>query len=218
MKWVKNLLSLPKPYALPMRAFNLFEEQYTWEDWEREMRVAHPIRYFLSETLPRRCSVWWRTFVTEPIYWLQCHILPSYRFHMLDLRNPGPGIDYTYGYRDPVWVLMAACFVVLRIYIEDEEPSDPALHWTAEEIAADVSLSSQKAHYDEAMTIYNWWMVDRLVAEQEEHRLFLLTKTATTPEEHREYTRVWLDYTRAVEVREDEMLLRLIRIRHSLWT
>lgn len=198
--------------ALPMRAFGAKEGDYTWEDWHEEVKRDYPVRYWLTETVPRffgRKAYW----VGEWWYRIKCAVLPSYRFHLLDLRHPGPGIEYEYGFRDVDTVMLWSCFVCLRSYIEKEEPWDPADGSTPEELAQE-PLKSQKARYDEARALYDWWMKGRLEEEAYEKVLFRQFEQNET-EDTRD---AWVTYRQWLEDREQEMLLRLIKIRGGLWT
>lgn len=49
---MKNPFKLEKPRALPMR-FCSPENSYCWEDWHEENRKKHPVKYFISESIPR---------------------------------------------------------------------------------------------------------------------------------------------------------------------
>lgn len=218
LKWLKppgpkDLGKADSNLFLPMRDFGARDDDYTWEDWHEEVKRDYPIRYFLTETIPSffgRIAHRWG----ERWYRVKCAILPSYRFHLLDLRNPGPGIEYTYGFRDQVQVMMWACFICLRSYIEKEEPRDPA-EWATPEELAEEPLKSQKAHLEEARALYDWWMKGRLEEEAEEHRLWEQFRANKESEELR---KAWIDYRKWMEDREQEILHRLINIRQGLWT
>ena len=47
-------MRLPKPRVLPLRLFHTGEIVYTEEQWRRDSRKEHPIRYFLTEVLGPR--------------------------------------------------------------------------------------------------------------------------------------------------------------------
>lgn len=203
--------------ALPMRGLGDWPGAYTWEDWEEEVRAKWPIRFWITHTFP---SYFWplRRWVRDGWYWLKCKTLPSYKFHIIDLRNPGPGIRYTHGWRDQPDKILWAAFICLREYIEKEEPRDPA-SWASAEELAEPHLAQQKAEYDEAMALYNWWMSGRLEEDREENRRFeAMSQFPRHTPEHRVVGDMWRDYREWREEREQEMLERLIRIRRRLWT
>lgn len=209
------------PYnALPSRDFmDEGDTGYTWEDWHEEVSKKYPVRYFITDTLPFFFRVKWR-YVTEAVYWLKCKTLPSYRFHLLDLRNPGPGIEYTYGFRDKPEVMLWACFALLREYIEKEEPEDPREGFAPEELESE-PLKSQVASYVEAKALYDWWMVTRLKEEKAVDLLYehySKRKKEVGRDASELDCKAWLEAEALRDRRAQEMLLRLVAIRESLWT
>lgn len=222
-------LEPPSPYALgrtqhefeelPFRSFRQGEpDAYAWEDWRDEVSAKYPVRFWLTNTLPygyfypwlRTASNWWE--------WLMCHLLPSRRFHLIDVRNPGPGIHYTHGWRDKPDMMLWSWMVLLRDYVENEQPVDPA-SWASPEELAEPGLAAQKAEYDEAIAIYNWWMHGRVEEEEEEQRLLDAKKQFfERTVEWRMATDAWFQYRTWRSERDDEMLRRLVAIRRRMWT
>jgi hypothetical protein len=219
----------PTPCALPMKGF-CDDDAYTWADWERDTRRDYPFRYWLTHTFPR---FFWpmQRVVKDTWYWLKCHTMPSYRFHMLDLRNPGPGIDYTHGWLDRDTVILYAAFTCLCQFVEREEPVDPAT-WNTDD---DIDWSEHKKHHDEVMALYDWWMRGRLediAAESKAFDVFLLSKKTKAAlrantvdlvcragsEGDDDEFKVWNDTRQLIEDREQEMLIRLIKVRRYMWT
>jgi hypothetical protein len=156
----------------------------------KEERKRHPIRWFLTEGMPNGIVRAWK----DSTYWLRCHTWN--RYHLLDLRD-GQSIPkehrYHWGYRDVPEQMMAAMMNLLAIYVDEEEPYLPSL----EEIDSASTewekeiLFLQRGKILEAKAILNWWRVERF----EEEKL-----------------------TYSNETKEEEMLIRLVRIRPSLWT
>lgn len=208
--------------ALPSRDFGHAPEDYTWEDWEEEVKEKYPVRFFISETLGGKVDLW-RAQAENAVYWLKCHTLPEYRgYSRIDIRRPGPGIPYYYGWIDRSEALLYAAFVCLRDFVEKEEPRDPAASWPLEEIAADVQLQYQKDSHDEIMALYHWWMKGRLEEEAEEDRLYsqlaaVRGRQGDDPE-FRTAADAWNAYRKFRADREDEMLIRLCKVRGRLWT
>lgn len=228
--FLRKLVGLPSPTqlgrsdsdSLPMRDFGSEPGAYTWEDWAEEVRRLHPVRYFISETVGLELSIA-RRRARDALYWLKCHTLPKYRaYSRIDIRRPGPGIDYSYGWIDRSEALLYAAFVCLRDFVENEHPEDPAASWTLEEIEADDLLKGQKERYDEVMALYNWWMKGRLDEDAEEDRLHAAFREVRdrprTDEAFQETSEAWTKYRLWRQEREDEMLLRLVKVRGSLWT
>lgn len=187
--------------ALPIRGIG-DPNAYTWEDWEAEVRRDYPVRYWLFETVPRflgRCSNrWW-----ELVYWLKCQVLSTHAWHRVDLRNPGPGIDYTYGYIDPGTQILYASFAILRRLVKSKKFKDR--RWDPED-------SELERGYVEAQALYAWWMRER----SEEH-----ARVAEKGRTIDKSTPGWVDELdaddRALEEKDLEMLIRLMRIREKLW-
>lgn len=202
--------------ALPSSLFDHEPGAYTWEDWHKEVSRDYSVRYFITNTLSSHFRHWWR-YVEEAVYWVKCHTLPSYRFHVLDLRDPGPGIEYRYGFRDKPNTMLWACFVILRGYIEKEQPQDVAEHFSPEELTEE-PLLSQKARYDEAHALYDWWMKGRLEDEAETNKYYEHYKKVRDTPEKRAAGDAWFEAERRKEAKEQEMLLRLVAIREGLWT
>jgi hypothetical protein len=211
---IKNIwkhIEPPTPAALPMRRFSEDNDDvYTWEDWHRDTRRDYPFRYWLTHTFPQ---FFWpmQRIVKGTWYWLKCHTLPSYRYHMLDLRNPGPGIDYTYGWLDRDTVILYAAFTCLRQFVEKEEPEDPT-KWSTDD---GCDWSEHKKHHDEVMALYDWWMRERLEDIAAEEKAWDACYNDHKDEEARQ---VWLDTQQLNEDREQEMLIRLVNVRRYMWT
>lgn len=209
--------------ALPSSYFSDDSDAYTWEDWHKEVARDYPIRYFLTHRIR---NFWWASGgyvvrrLSDAWYWVKCHTLTSHRFHLLDLRNPAPDIKYTHGFMDVAEVMMWSCFVLLRGYIEKEQPPNPRDHWPAEEVGPEGPLYEQQQHYDEAMALYTWWMKGREEERKATDAFYEAYKSiAKSDKEARNAAaKVWHEAEAAADKREDEMLNRLIVIRRSLWT
>jgi hypothetical protein len=207
---------------LPSSDFTPFQEdmKYTWEDWHAEVQRRFPVRYFLNETLPD----WFhplRRGTRDAAYWLKCHMLRSHRFHLLDLRGVDPFGPYTHGYMDPCEVMRISAWKALRDYVEKEHPRDPSAGITGEDPELDAILQENKDRYDEVMALHDWWMRGRGVERDEETRLFDLVQEAKRLKDqalYEERVKPWLNSHRAQEDREEEMFLRLTRLRPYLWT
>jgi hypothetical protein len=80
------------------------------------------------------------------------------------------------------------------------------------------TLRAQQKDYEEIMLLYNWWVKDRF----EEYKVFE-DKLEEAYKKYKE-TRsdkdrdVWFDAEAAKAKREEEMLIRLVKIRNHLWT
>jgi len=148
--------------ALEMAEFSDEPKGKTWEDYYAHMKQLYPFRYFINETLPDflKHKIWWRFSIpAEKLrYFLVSHLIPSRRYHMLDLRQKN---GYRYGWSDTPERMMYAMFNLLDQYITKEEPYDLTESYSKEEIDADTALTIQQNNLIEARTIHHWWTVER---------------------------------------------------------
>lgn len=213
-------LGMSDSNALGSRDFGSHKGQVTWEDWEEKVKELYPVRYFLVEELVPWIRRKWRRYAKDPLYWLKCHLHPKHRYHMLDLRQPKVKGEYAYryGWMDSDTQMVFALFNILNNFVKYEMPS-----WycpSEEEIAEDESLMGQRHKYLEVKAIHYWWNVDR---KRQEAALSELTSkwhdahTTGDPSEHQ----LWKDLDdlkKSNKDKEDEMLVRLLKVRGSLWT
>jgi hypothetical protein len=140
--------------------------------------------------------------LSDAWYWLKCHTLPSHKWHRLKLSRPGPGITYSYGFLDRSEVMLYACFVILRDFVELEKPE------------------RETARFDTIYQLYNWWMVDRprKVSEISEmsariakrESLCLINRAADMLDLQERISKL--------DKEDQEMLERLVKEREYLWT
>jgi hypothetical protein len=151
-------------------------------------------------------------------YWFVSHFIPSRKYHLLDLRQPKISGEYRYGWIDADHQILFALFNILNNFVKQEMPN-----WycpSEEEISHDVSLLNQRNTYLEVKAIHYWWNIDR--KRQESRRDHMIddwhkARKAGSSQEHQ----LWEDLRkadRALDDKEDEMIGRLIKIRHALWT
>jgi hypothetical protein len=100
----------------------------TWEDWKAWRVYAknkYPVKYFLSETLPRYFRVKKMVYIERPIYWFKSFIVR--KDHKLDLRCEimysefGEIGKYKWGFVRPSEKILAATFVVLDNFVKSFE-------------------------------------------------------------------------------------------------
>lgn len=208
-------LGLSDSNALGSKHFGNQPGQPTWEDWEEKVKKMYPVRYWLIEELWPWIRVKWRIHVTDRWYWLVSHVVPSRRYHMLDLRQPK---GYRYGWLDSDSQMTYALFNILNNFVEHEMgdwycPSE-------EEIEANPGLLRQRNHWLETKAIHHWWNVERL-RQQEKHDKLLHDWSEARKANSHNVQQLWDDLKKAekaLEDKEEEMLLRLVKIRRSLWT
>ena len=179
----------------------------------------------LTDEARKWLSSWPR--LSDIFYWIRTHTKD--RYHILNLKGAEPENKdgYKWGWIDRSEVLLISSFLVLRMFVEQEGNSPgfgdlSALIKEAEE-NKDLheqldTLRAQQKDYEEIMLLYNWWVKDRF----EEYKVFE-DKLEEAYKKYKE-TRsdkdrdVWFDAEAAKSKREEEMLIRLVRIRNHLWT
>lgn len=145
---IYNWWCLDTPLALPSRFFpnKGVENEYTWEDWERDTKKKHPIRYFFQKSVPQR----FRWHVTGPIgraYWWVRHRTTN-RYHILDFSDAKNG--YHRGWQDRDHAILLASFKLFCQFMEIEAQY---VGWEATEQHA-----TAKKELD---ALYHWWTVER---------------------------------------------------------
>jgi hypothetical protein len=229
---LRKFLKLPSPQelgrseynALPSRDFTPDETGYCWEDWHEEVKALHPIKYWIAETAGDflRYKVWFplKRPVEKLRYWFVSHVIPSRRYHMLDLRQPN---GYRYGWQDVPEKMLYAMFNLLGEYLK-EEPYDLTTNYTIEQINADAGMKHQHEQLQEAKAIHHWWTVTRHEEERVHqdllHRWCELRKIKEKRDsgEADKVFEVMKNDEEDQEKKLDEMIARLMKIRRSLWT
>lgn len=204
--------------------------EYTWEQWERDSKLKYPVRYWLTETLPFWVSTRILRSIKDFSYWLTSHLIPSRKYHLLDLRQPKSlpeEYQYRYGWIDSDSQMLYACFNILCNYVENELGEDsPVKHeFTEEELndPQDGELNRNfKSEYDEIKTIYHWWKVDRLVEKKRCSEALTTWYDAHSEARHSEKEQQLYNELHTLDAgyatKEEEMLIRLIKIRGRMWT
>lgn len=217
----KDLGKSDSNYALPSREFGAEDGAYCWEDYYEEVKEKFPVKYFFSKELPDflRFKLWFP--VANPIsrfyYWTVSHIIPSRRYHMLDLRQPN---GYRYGWQDVPEKMLYAIFNLLGEYLK-ENPYDLTTHYTAEEIEADANMKSQQHYLNEAKAIHHWWIVEReLEIKNHSELLSIWYKLHQNKEKSGadKAHKILKKSEKALEVKTNKMIARLMKIRTGLWT
>lgn len=236
MLFFRKLFKLPTPVDLGWSKHNALESAFfsdepkgkTWEDWHATVKEMHPVKYWIAETATDfiRYNIWFpikRPFVNAH-YWLVSYLIPSRRYHMLDLRQPcRKGSDqscYRYGWCDAPEKMLYAMFNLLGEYLNKEEPGDLSLYYTHEQIEADIYLKAQHEAFEEANAIYYWWTVTRHEENTYCDKLFDdYLKAKKNKEPSREFLQISHRTQEKInEDKVDEMVARLMKIRRTLWT
>ena len=193
----------------------------------------------------RRWAEDWHSFpfrhLSTVLYWLRTHTYN--RYHVLDMRNKNNG--YAWGWCDRSQLILFANMALLRDFIEKEHAFDCHVDWSsAEEAIASGETDLQgmeenrNAHAvakKEMLAIYNWWMEERA----EEHKKYdeLLTAAYSDPftfvpipgstdlrlemketPELRALRDQCMVMEEELENKDEEMMIRLIKVRDFMWT
>lgn len=220
-----RMVSVPSkkdmPVALPIDGLP-GDDGYTWQDWHRDARTEYPLRHFISEQLPASFKRAKKIFWNDPVYYLTSHLRPSRRYHLLDIRSREN--KYSYGWMDTPERLLYASFALLVQFVEDEYPG--YVDWDEDEESRRVR--------DEFIALYKWWKEERPSAHAENDGRFLGTgsrksrlkrifepvgRSVNLKGSWRETSGIeHLNKSDELKKKDDEMLRRLIEIRHFLWT
>lgn len=235
MSFMKKLFTLPGPRELGMSKYDALQSKSlspdaqgpTWEDWHAKVKELYPIKYWFLETVRNfiTYNVWWK--ISKPIaklyHFLVSHIIPSRKYHLLDLRQPynEDYIDhYRYGWIDVPEKMLYALFNLLGDYLNKESPVDLTEYYSKEHIESDPSLKQQYNNLCEAKAIYMWWTTERKLAYKEYYDL--LHQWSSVRKENKTFAEeLFVKLTNkesAIEEKTEEMIARLMKIRKSLWT
>ena len=234
MLFFRKLLRLPGPkdlgkgesnYFLPSRDFSPECTNYCWEDWHVDVKKLHPIKYFIAETAADflRFKIWLpiKRPIEEAHYFVVSHIVPSRRYHMLDLRqpkNPDQIDEYRYGWRDTPELMLYAMFNLLDNFVKNELPH--CYTPSEEDVKKEPGLQSQREQHLEMLAIHKWWTEER----KEEYKKFYdlqaewhKKRKASDPKAENFYNKMH-EKEDQLEEKTDEMINRLMKVRRALWS
>ncbi len=231
----KNVLKnwwLDKPVAL---------ELHKWEEWDKEISSKHPVRFFLQEKLPEL----FHCHVKGPLnrwYWAIRHRTTN-RYHIIKPRTLEPGwcdertlilhgafecLAQYWEHHNRVSVSWWPTEQDITKYdneIVEAETEDDKDFLKAERDC----LVDQKVHYDEAHDLIHWWTETRPMRDAFRnasdrpdsipHSRLFNSEHRDDPDvvEYRKYLNKLNELDRQWEEEDQEMLMRLVKIRQSLW-
>jgi hypothetical protein len=196
--------------ALGLRQLTPYQEGRTWEDWAAHVRAHYPVRYFLNEVLPLWLKSWFVWPLERCWAWLLDHLVPSRRYHLLDLRGVDPIDRYQHGYIDPCDQFRIAGWAsLMRWYREGGHDSE-----TSDEL--------RSKQHSEALDLVHYWTVTRLEREARCNQLrAAVTAIPTTADNRERYeaaSDAWYCYFRENGQLDEAMWLRLAALRPYLWS
>lgn len=159
-------------------------------------------------------AVWWVRYRTTD------------RRHIIDIS----GMDgYERGWIDADHAMQLACFRLLCDFVERENPGVGFHTWQdyawPTMTQKDVDLIQGQMDYDdEIRKLYVWWtkvrpLEHRRAAEMLDNLKFppTLIYLEMSPE-RREKFEEWAEENRRLDEKDDEMFMRLVNVRHRMWT
>ncbi len=153
-------------------------------------------------------------------YWIRTHTYN--RYHIIDIR--GADGEYKWGWIDRDHAMFLACFKLLTEFVERETPEigineTPLETYGVED--GDESLEyikAQIARHEEVRALYDWWKTGR---KKEHDECAALADKLPEPVGLRYSGPKWDEWRKKeeeLEQKDEDMLMRLMAIRRSLWT
>jgi len=209
----KKKVGIPYPYALGL------EE---WDVWRAETKLKMPIRWWILETVPdffNKLFVFKVKFLCSKYYWLFMHTFV--RKHQYNIIRPRTLPPSYYDARD---LILHGSMEILCDFVEHQNKHG-IVAWDADE--------GHQHVWDEANIIYDWWNDKYLKREEALDEKFPLPATDDTKpmlwifystyedtDEALEYKKILSlrrEEEETWEAEEEDMLIRLAKIRLALW-
>lgn len=163
----------------------------------------------MLRTFKRRVRAAWRFFERNifktPFYWLRTHIID--RYHMIDIRNKDYG--YAWGWIDSDSMLLLASFKILKDFVELEQPF--LEHMEPNPFCSKEYCDSHNNFVDEINDLYLWWTATRRAEWKNVEKLWDESRDVATRENA-------YDIEEKLHEKDTEQLIRLMKIRRSMWT
>ena len=165
-------------------------------------KPRHELKYWIE-------GLWRDIWGWRPLYWLRCHTFTKY--HIIDIRGQD---DYKWGWIDRDHAMYLACFKLLTEFVELEDPT--VGQRSMEDYRGDLTqqefddfykptVAPQLEREVEVRALYDWWKTTR---KQEWDACYASSNLKET---------WWEEFTR-LEEKDEEMLMRLMKVRRTLWT
>jgi len=226
-----KFLRLPTPIELGKAKTNYLpfsalsdNKDYSWEDYDKEVKEKYPVKYFINETLPNILRATKHPFSCVYRY-IKYNFIPGCRYHILDLRQPEGECDcYRWGYSDVRERMLYAVFNLIVFFVEKENDH---LHGKISYLEKSILSSKENDNLDEAgilqvqvdfyrevMVIYDWWMYTRKFNYSQSRSLFEVWMETKDKSDLDKYTKSHDDF----EKEEQEMFMKACSLREGLWT
>lgn len=210
-----------KTNYLPLSCVNPNKE-YSWEDYDNEVKQLYPIKYFINETLPDLFYYLKHPFVVI-FDFIKYNFISKHRYHFLDLRqNDKTSCDYyKYGYIDVRQRMLYAVFNLITEFVEKE---DLLLHDRIEFLKNYLKNSNNETDicsdkqclefYIKIENLYIWWKFIRKSNYSYLDKLlnFYLDSKNDCDKN------IWFKAYNDFEKEEQEMFVEACKLREYLWT
>lgn len=200
-----------------------------WNDWHKDEQSKSPLKYWVVFDLQRIITHYYNKLISKPKEWLYYRLIKPY--HIVKLQGLKPG------YYDIDTRLEYAAFSLLKEYVEIEqanmynfnsknknknksnaEKGIARLEWEAslDDPSSPDYSPNQASNAKELLTLYKYW-INKINSNNDGYSISyeLSRKLNTKPSVYYK-----LDHLneKLIEDEETEMLIRLIKVRKSLWT
>jgi hypothetical protein len=164
-------------------------------------KPRHELKYKIQ-------GLWRDAWGWKPLYWLRCKTFT--RYHIINISGQD---GYKWGWIDRDHAMYLACFKLLTEFVELEDPTVGLR--TEVDYRGDLdekewlefhrpSIIPQLEREVEVRALYNWWKAAR---KQEWDACYALKRGTEM-----------YDEMNRLEEKDEEMLMRLMKVRRSLWT
>jgi len=189
-----------------------------WHEWKEKMKREYPIRYFLFKTIPSEIRIFWSRRITQPWYYFKCWIWKHYNVVKIKTLDPT--------WSDVTEKVLHVNFQLLIEFIEGEEPFK-RIDWDA--------TKEHKHAAAEMKELYRWWKEDWPRKEEiSPDGTSLLEFPGSPPAMRKTFSDKYdndleiIAYRKMLDAhnknenawwkKEEEQLIRLMKIRPFLWT
>lgn len=160
-------------------------------------------------------------------WWIKYHT--THRYHIINISGQD---NYEYGWTDRDHAMYLACFKILVDFVEKESPKigdetdtiesykDSDRDWFDGE---EEGIRACIARHKEIRALYSWWKVERKKEHEEVSKLmnefdYEFSSKGVQCTGSFKARDEWHRRTDELEEKDEEMLMRLMKIRRSLWT
>lgn len=183
----------------------------TWDDWEKLAKQHFPVRHWIQEDLAFWISFQWRK-VSNALWWVRYRTTDRNHIFKFDSLEPG--------YYDTRELILHASFDMFSRFMKFQHSDDAIVDWTGE---------FHIEEWTEMNEIWEWWKARDGREERWEKEnpspnvpggLSILSKrTENEPImiEYRDWLKRYSEKDVALEKEDEEMLIRLAKVRTALW-